>query len=347
MNDNSKKPTTLTFMRKTYPTHIFRKTKSGTIQRKYLTKWLAVCSHDRKKSLCVECNGSQTCEHKKIKANCFECGGYNICVHKKNKYTCITCGGPNICEHKKLKSQCIDCGGSQICAHNHIRSKCNICNMVVICKHRQKKGTCKKCKGMCIHEKKKATCKECGGSALCVHEKIKATCKECGGSRICKCGERIMQKDNLCNRCNPNFIGSEIGASKIACHFIDDLEKELNLIIKHRHLDITEKKWCGSEHRPLKWQRKSVDGYYVDIFDGMPVGIEFLGDYCHGHPRLWDGDKQVYLELRFNDTQKKLLKLKELGYKVYYVWESDFKNKTATQNLASICREFENKLFWD
>lgn len=117
---------------------------------------------------------------------------------------------------------------------------------------------------------------------------------------------------------------------------MDSLEIKLGTKIQHAHLDLEKKSWIGAEHRPNLWQRKPVDGYYLD--GDQKVAIEFLGDYYHGHPRLWGLNKVDRWSRKFEDlfldTQVKLAKLKSLGYKVHYVWESE------TDQL----REFIDKL---
>ena len=50
------------------------------------------------------------------------------CIHNKRKYLCVDCDGPNICKHKKIKYRCVDCGGSQICEHKKRRHFCKMCN---------------------------------------------------------------------------------------------------------------------------------------------------------------------------------------------------------------------------
>lgn len=154
--------------------------------------------------------------------------------------------------------------------------------------------------------------------------------------------------DGMCNHCNPNFVFSGTGASKIACHCLDTLEKELHLKIQHRHVDYAAKTWTGDEHRPLEWQRKSVDGFFVDTVNGCNVAIEFLGDYWHGHPRFWGPNNdhcnfhgKLFKHL-FIKTEEKLQKLKRLGYKVFYIWESEY--NVQTHNVISLCREFVDKL---
>ena len=50
---------------------------------------------------------------------------YN-CIHDKRKYLCVDCEGSQICEHKKRK-YCKDCGGSQLCIHKKVKSACRLC----------------------------------------------------------------------------------------------------------------------------------------------------------------------------------------------------------------------------
>ena len=86
------------------------------------------CEHNRQKSQCKECGGSQICEHNRIKSECKDCGGSQICEHNRHKSTCKDCGGSQICEHNRRKSICKDCGGTQICEHNRRKSECKECN---------------------------------------------------------------------------------------------------------------------------------------------------------------------------------------------------------------------------
>ena len=74
-----------------------------------------LCEHNKRKSRCKECGGSQICEHNKHKSHCKECGGSQICEHNKYKTQCKECKGSQICEHNKHKSQCKECGGSGLC----------------------------------------------------------------------------------------------------------------------------------------------------------------------------------------------------------------------------------------
>ena len=60
-------------------------------------------------------NKKKMCEHNKIRSRCKACGGSQICEHNKIKSVCKDCGGGSICEHGKRRSCCGLCGGSKIC----------------------------------------------------------------------------------------------------------------------------------------------------------------------------------------------------------------------------------------
>src|SRR6185295_6353248 len=128
--------------------------------------------------------------------------------------------------------------------------------------------------------------------------------------------------------------------------------QELGISIQHLHLNEAEKCWEGDEHRPAAWRKKPIDGFYHDAATNTNVAIEYLGDYYHGHPDLWGDDTcskdhfgRMFSDV-FCDTQRKLAKLKSLGYKVLYVWDADVKQRKALQSLLSICRTFEEELEW-
>jgi hypothetical protein len=115
-------------------------------------------------------------------------------------------------------------------------------------------------------------------------------------------------------------------------------------------MDCDSFKWTGTEHRPIMWQRKSIDGYYQDDQNNN-IAIEFLGDYYHGHPNYWTDNVEAmgpYGKLHkdlFLDTEKKMIKLTSLGYYVYYVWESEYNSLKPSQNASSILKKFITKLY--
>ena len=82
------------------------------------------------KSCCARSNAYQQslkCEHGRRKSRCIECDGSAICEHRRLKFQCIECHGSQVCEHGKRKARCIDCGGTAVCEHEHIRAHCKQC----------------------------------------------------------------------------------------------------------------------------------------------------------------------------------------------------------------------------
>ena len=112
------------------------------------------CEHNRLKSQCKDCCGSQICEHNREKSRCKDCGGSQICEHNRIKSRCKDCGGSQICEHNRRKSRCKDCGGSQICEHNRRKSHCKDCSP-------NSKYFCKECKIFVVSKKNNYLCSYC------------------------------------------------------------------------------------------------------------------------------------------------------------------------------------------
>ena len=141
------------------------KTCQSCRDRAKATRQRNKCPHNRRKTRCKDCGGSQICEHNRIRTQCKECGGASICKHKRQRSQCKECGGASICEHNRRRNRCKECGGASICKHNRERRKC----------------------------------KECGGSQICEHNRLRSHCKECGGASICKHNRRRRE----CKECDP------------------------------------------------------------------------------------------------------------------------------------------------
>ena len=88
------------------------------------------------------------------------------------------------------------------------------------------------------------------------------------------------------------------------------------------HLKIPNTVKC----RQVYISNKQVDGYD----EASSTIYEFLGDYYHGNPLIYDRKKynptcnKTYGKL-YNLTLDKFRKLKKEGYNVKYIWESDWK----------------------
>ena len=52
--------------------------------------------HDRRKSICRECEGTGFCEHDRKRSECKSCGGSSICQHNRMKRQCRSCDGSSI-----------------------------------------------------------------------------------------------------------------------------------------------------------------------------------------------------------------------------------------------------------
>lgn len=63
------------------------------------------------------------CEHNKRKSRCKECGGSELCEHNNQKYQCKKCGGSQICEHNIQKSGCKRCKGHIQLDTHHIKEQ--------------------------------------------------------------------------------------------------------------------------------------------------------------------------------------------------------------------------------
>lgn len=73
-------------------------------------------------------HGHLVCPHNRRKSMCKECNGGSICEHGKQRHWCADCGGGARCEHGKQKSRCKDCGGKGICQHGRLKWRCTLCN---------------------------------------------------------------------------------------------------------------------------------------------------------------------------------------------------------------------------
>ncbi len=348
--ENSKLNVLLSEFRQKNPTREYRIAPRGENVQRKLARWTSVCKHDR--VVCKDCGGKAFCEHNKKRQQCKECGTKSLCKHKKQKHHCRECGNKSRCLHGRVKSACIDCKSKSICEHKKIRSKCRKCKGGSLCEHLKRRHTCIECNGssICEHKKMQNACIECKGSWVCSHNKLKRNCAKCNGHNVCPiCLIRLKIRDGVCTRCHPTFIPLTKGTSKIACSFFDMLEKELNVSIQHIHYNTCTNSITGEEHCPIEWPKKKIDGFYNNP-DGTKFAFEFLGDYFHGHPTLWEKNPNAINHFGhvhkndFDDTEKKLQKLLDIGYWVVYIWESEFKKKPTFVSLHSICRTFNGKL---
>ena len=160
--------------------------------------------------------------------------------------------------------------------------------------------------------------------------------------------------EGFCTIHHPDYIPSKRGASKVACEFIDLVQCQLGLPgIQHKHYGKISKAVDGYEFRvpSTLWH---ADGFvHRDDFDGkaeLPfavgekgVVLEFHGHEWHGYP---DGKHAEELNCRgalygdlYEATMARMRAIKQRGYTVVYIWESDFASckKQVAKTIFSYC----------
>jgi hypothetical protein len=81
----------------------------------------------------------------------------------------------------------------------------------------------------------------------------------------------------------------------------------------------------------IKITQKKIGDYYVDGYDRKTNTVyEFLGDYWHGNPKMFNPNTKNIMANKYHrelylNTVKRFRKLKFLGYKVNYIWENDYR----------------------
>ena len=93
---------------------------------------------------------------------------------------------------------------------------------------------------------------------------------------------------------------------------------------------IKENRWLDSFGIKNEYRQYKIDKYFVDGYDPDTNTIyEFNGDYWHGNPNKYNPENinsnngKTFGEL-YLKTLEKENKLKELGYNVVSIWESDY-----------------------
>ncbi|QJX70956.1 hypothetical protein F-liban_208 [Faustovirus] len=123
------------------------------------------------------------------------------------------------------------------------------------------------------------------------------------------CGS--FKRGNRCNICAMNNY------SKISIEYLDNIIKKYNISIRHA-VSGTEFIIPGSRYK--------ADGY-VEI-NGEKIVIEFHGDYYHGYKGLTKQDEMSFMGKTFGELYQKTLvkeaKIRELGYTLIVIWESDY-----------------------
>ena len=153
------------------------------------------------------------------------------------------------------------------------------------------------------------------------------------------CSRISRANSDFCRtHCPLNLHSEKRGSSQLACGFFDNLEKELQVKILHRHY--SEKGVSGSEFRVPKTPYR-VDGLLV----GTNVVIEVLGDFWHGNPDMFDKNlmnpvTKVSFGKLYRNTFTRMRRISEAGFTVFYVWESNILGYKPPKRASDILVEF-------
>lgn len=89
----------------------------------------------------------------------------------------------------------------------------------------------------------------------------------------------------------------------------------------------------------------AIGPYNVDVLlAAKKMVIEYFGDYWHANPKIYSADKYISrlkktAQEQWQKDQKKVEYLKKQGYKVFVVWENDWK-----RNNEATTKEIENAI---
>lgn len=93
---------------------------------------------------------------------------------------------------------------------------------------------------------------------------------------------------------------------------------------------IMENKWLDNFNILDEYRQYKISKYIVDGYDPVKNTIyEFYGDFWHGNPNRYNSSElNKVIKLTFGELYERTLqkenKLKELGYNIISIWESDF-----------------------
>lgn len=168
-------------------------------------------------------------------------------------------------------------------------------------------------------------------------------CPFCIGRNKTSSDIKNILKKNRGNKYNYNKINFKNNRTKIEiiCKKHGSFWQTL-----HNHLNGTECPKCNSrsfskneliflDYLKIPDNKKSrqflILNKKVDGFDPKTNTVyEFLGDYWHGNPKIFNPNhinkrcKQSFKNL-YNKTISRFIELKENGYNIKYIWESDWK----------------------
>ena len=118
-------------------------------------------------------------------------------------------------------------------------------------------------------------------------------------------------------------ISNDLGYNK---HKMSGRFSELGITTKYHTGSLKEKEWLDS--LGITERQYPIENYRVDGYDPETNTVyEFLGDYWHGNPEVYDPDEynkscsKTFGQL-FDETNIRLEHIKSLGYNIITEWEN-------------------------
>jgi len=143
---------------------------------------------------------------------------------------------------------------------------------------------------------------------------VNYTKSDCSVRIICNNHGQFIQKSSYhlggsgCQKCATGKTSSKIGHQ-----WLDSL-KNISLLREY----------------PLSNAAKK---YIVDGYDPSTNTVyEFLGDYWHGNPKIYKSTdlmktRKIYFHELYHQTMRKFSDIKDAGYNLVYIWESDWREQ--------------------
>lgn len=172
--------------------------------------------------------------------------------------------------------------------------------------------------------------------SICSNKRVKFRCNEC--KYIFARSLVVITKGNVwCPHCFP------YGASRMACAYMDEYEKQFHVKVNHIHFLPSGKAIGIESHIQTSVKKYKVDGF---VAGNKNTIIEFHGDYFHGNPAIFNPN-DVFSERRkltFGDRHKKTIDRMKILAEVetlHYVWENDFVTWQKNPSLPFPCHVFQ------
>ena len=175
-------------------------------------------------------------------------------------------------------------------------------------------------------------------------------CPYCRGLKVGYGNDLATKRPDIAKQWHPtkNSFGSHevtVGSRKKAWRLCEDCGHEwlssiFNMVGNDsgcprcdRKVSKISQRWLDSLGVLVRENNIKEFDFRVDGFDPTTNTVyEFLGDYWHGNPqafspkKVFSRKKQQTLADRYNQTFQRFEKLKVAGYKIFYVWENDYRN---------------------